>query len=211
MTIYAPQLANVRLHQGRLHELIPLMEQAFADTPTFRAYGAALAVAHARVGEIDQAQHMLDEDRTAGFPMPNHTAWSVGLAYWVNAAALVGAVDAAPFLRERLLPYQDQIVTTSVDFYPAVCHYLGLLDHLSGRDDDAEQWFTEALQLHERVQSPLLVAHTNAAWAAMLADRNQHDDHTRARAMAQQALDTATTGGYGYIETDARALLTQLS
>ena len=25
--------------------------------------------------------------------------------------------------------------------------------------------------------------------------------------MAQQALDTATTGGYGYIETDARAAL----
>ena len=122
-----------------------------------------------------------------------------------------GTVDAAPLLRERLLPYHDQIVTTPGTFNAAVCHYLGLLDHLTGRYDDAEQWFTEALQLHERVQSPLLIAYTHAAWAALLADRNQHDDHNRARLMAQQALNTATAGGYGYIETDARAVLTQLA
>ena len=123
----------------------------------------------------------------------------------------VRGVDAAPFLRERLLPYHDQIVTTAIIFNPAVCHYLGLLDHLTGRYDDAEHWFSEALQLHDRVRSPLLIAHTHAAWAALLADRNQHDDHTRARVMAQQAVDAVTAGGYGYIETDARAVLTRLA
>jgi hypothetical protein len=154
---------------------------------------------------------MLDEDRAAGFPMPDDLAWSTGLALWADTAARVRAVDAEPLLRERLLPYHDQIVTTASIFYPAVCHYLGLLDHLSERYDDAEQWFTEALQLHERIRSPLLTAYTHAAWAALLADRDQHDDHTRARAMAQQALDTATAGGYGYIETDARAVLSRLA
>jgi hypothetical protein len=68
-----------------------------------------------------------------------------------------------------------------------------------------------ARRAREHIRSPLLIAHTRAAWAALLADRNQHDDHTRARVMAQQALDTATTGGYGYIETDARAVLTRLT
>ena len=210
-TVYGVELANVRFHQGRLHELIPLMEQALADTPTLHAYRAILALAHARAGDTDQAQRMLDEERTAGFPMPDDLAWSTGLANWADTAARVGEAHAATFLRERLLPYHDQIVTTTSTIQPAVCHYLGLLDHLSGRYDDAEQWFTEALQLHERLQSPILVAHTHAAWAALLADRNQLDDHTRARVMAQQALDTATTGGYGYIETDARAVLTQLA
>lgn len=211
MTIYGAQLANVRQHQGRLHELIPLMEQAFADTPTLHVYRALLAVAHARAGDIGQTQRMLDEEHAAGFPMPADVAWSTGLALWADAAALVGAVDTAPFLRERLLPHHDQIVTTRISFCPAVCYYLGLLDHLSGRYDDAEQWFTEALQLHERVRSPILIAHTHAAWAALLADRNRDDDHTRARVMVQQALDTATTSGYGYIATDARAALTRLA
>jgi class 3 adenylate cyclase/tetratricopeptide (TPR) repeat protein len=211
MTIYAAQLANVRHHQGRMHELIPLIEQALADTPTLHVYRAVLALAHARAGEADQAQRLLDEEHAAGFPMPNDVQWSTGLVSWADTAVRVGAVDTAPLLRERLLSYHDHIVTTAATFSPAVCYDLGLLDHLSGRYDDAEQWFTEALQLHERVRSPLLVAITHAAWAALLADRNQHDDHTRARAMAQQALDTAIAGGYGYIETDARTVLSRLA
>ena len=45
----------------------------------------------------------------------------------------------------------------------------------------------EALELHERIRSPVLVAHTHAAWAALLADRDQGDDHDRARTMARRA------------------------
>jgi hypothetical protein len=84
--------------------------------------------------------------------------------------------------------------------------YLGRLDHLVGRYDDAERWFTEARELHERVRSPILVASTQVAWA-VLADRNQGDDYTRAHAMAQAALSAAVAGGYGYIEADTRAVL----
>jgi class 3 adenylate cyclase/tetratricopeptide (TPR) repeat protein len=210
MTIYGAQLVNVRRKQGRLHELIPLVEQALADTPALHVFRAVLAEAHALAGNTDQARRMLDEDRTAGFPMPDDTGWSTGLASWAETAVRVGAVDVARLLRERLLPYHDQIVTTGATIHPAVCHFLGLLDHLTGRYDDAEQWFIEALQLHERVRSPLFIAQTRAARAGLLADRNQHDDHSRARVIAQQALDTAIAGGYGYIEADARIVLARL-
>ena len=67
------------------------------------------------------------------------------------------------------------------------------------------------MEIHQRMESPLLVAHTQAAWAALLADRNRDDDRARARDMAEKALATATTGGYGYIERDARAVLEQLA
>jgi hypothetical protein len=89
-------------------------------------------------------------------------------------------------------------------------HYLGLLDRLLGDLDSAEECFTEALDLHERVRSPILVAHTHAAWAALLPDRDQGDDRTRAREMAEHALAAATAGGYGYAERDAHAVLEQL-
>jgi hypothetical protein len=61
-----------------------------------------------------------------------------------------------------------------------------------------------------RTESPLLTAYTDAAWAALLADRNRRDDRTRARERAEQALAAATSGGYGYIERDARAVLERL-
>jgi tetratricopeptide (TPR) repeat protein len=210
-TIYAAQLANIRLHQGRLHELIPLIEQALAETPTLRVYRAVLAYARARAGQIDQATAMLAEDLAVDFPMPEDSTWSTACAYWVETAAVLREVQAAPSLRERLLPYHDQIVSTMITFSPALCHGLGRLDHLIGRYDDAEQWFTEARELHDRVRSPLLVAYTEAAWAEMLADRNQGDDHDRARTMAQAALDAAIAGGYGYVESDARVVLARVS
>jgi hypothetical protein len=62
----------------------------------------------------------------------------------------------------------------------------------------------------ERFGSPLLVAYTQAAWAAVLAERDTGDDRERARPMADAALAAATTGGYGYIEADARSVLAKL-
>jgi class 3 adenylate cyclase/tetratricopeptide (TPR) repeat protein len=210
-TLYAVQLANIRSHEGRLHELIPLIEQALVDTPTLQAYRPVLAWAHARAGHIEPARTMIHEDLNAGLPMPDDAGWSIGMSAWAEVAALTRDNSAARILRERLVPYRDGMVATGMTFSPAVCHYLGLVDHLLNRYDDAEQWLAEALQLHEQVRAPKLVAETQVAWAAMLADRAERYDHDRARTMTQAALDTAITGGYGYIESDARAVLDRLS
>ena len=188
-----------------MHELIPLIEQASAEMPAIPAYRAMLAHAHARAGHMDQARELIRADLSGGFAMPDDMAWSIGIANWVDAAVLVREPEAAATLRELFVPYHDQLVTTEITFEPAFCHYLGRLDHVLGRYDDAERWFTEAMALHEQLGSPQLVAQTQAAWALMLADRERGDDHTRARDMATNALDAAVAGGYGYIEADARA------
>ncbi len=210
-TFYGTQLGNVRHHQGRLHEMIPLIEQLLAETPALRVYRAVLVLAKVRAGLVDEAMAMLDEDRADGFQMPKDLAWSFALGSWIDAAGLLGSVEAAPSLRAQIVPYHDQVIWFGVGFEPALCHYLGRLDHLEGRYDDAEQWFTEALEIHHRVRSPILVASTQAAWAAMLADRDRTDDHGRARTMAQAALDAAVSGGYGYVESDARLVLERLT
>lgn len=209
-TVFAIQFGAVRFYQGRVGELVPIMAQALADTPSLQAYRASLILAKVFAGETDEARQMLDEDRAANFPMRDDTGWTTGLAYWAEAAARLGAVEAARLLRERILPYHDQIVSAQIIFQPALCHYLGLLDQLVGRLDDADRWFAEALMMHERVQSPLLVACTQAAWADLLAERGTGDDQIRARAMAEQALTAGIAGGYGYIERDARTVLDRL-
>ena len=56
----------------------------------------------------------------------------------------------------------------------------------------------------------LLIAHTDAAWSALLADRDRGDDRQRARAMAERAVTVATAGGYGDIQSDAQAVLARL-
>jgi class 3 adenylate cyclase len=209
--IFGAQLANIRDHQGRFDELIPLIEQTIVDTPGLPVYQAGLADAIAKSGDVERATTLLDAHVADGLSMTADSAWSTAHGYWADAAVRVRHVVTAERVRERVAPYHDQIVTTQVGIQPAFAHYLGTLDHLLGCDDDANNWFTEAMTIHQRLESPLLIAYTQAAWSALLADRNQDDDHTRARAMADAALTTAGAGGYGYIEADARAVIERLA
>ncbi len=209
-TIYAAQHAFVRFQQGRLDEVVSLIEHATADAPAIRAYRPILAMAYARSGEETHAAQLLDEGLTDGFGLPLDVSWTTGMASWTEAAAIVEHRDAAPLLHDLLAPYHAQIVTSLISVQPAVAHYLGILDHLLGHYDAAERWFTEAMEIAERMDSPLLVAYTNAASAALLADRGEDEERHRARTMAESALTAASAGGYGYIERDARAVLDQL-
>ncbi len=115
--------------------------------------------------------------------------------------------DVADMLHGALVPFANQIVTTSITVQPAVAHYLGRLDHLAQRYDDAETWFAQALRIAEGMESPLLMAYTHATWAELAADRG---DAARARELADGALAPAVEGGYGYIERDALAVLDRL-
>lgn len=54
-----------------------------------------------------------------------------------------------------------------------------------------------------------LWAHNNTAWAAILADRALSEDLSRARALAERALEASMAGGFAYLQGDARQILTR--
>lgn len=211
MTLYGGQLLTARYYQGRVHEMVPVIEQGMEENPGLPVWRAALALAKARAGDREGVRTLLTGEASRGFYFPDEPAWSISFGCWAEAAATSGAVDVAPALRTILSPYRKQLAANGNGFLASVAHHLGLLDHVLGEHDAAEQSFAEALDLHERVSSPILVAQTQAAWAALLADRGRDDDCDRARDMAQAALDTATAGGYGYIEADTHAVLDRLA
>jgi hypothetical protein len=209
--MYGAQLMNIRDHQGRMGEMVPLLEQVVIDTPAMPVYRAVLTQCYLDAGRDADAQRLLDDDLANGFEIRLDQVWTTAHANWAVVAARLHATAAAAALYEHLSPYHDQIVFTGATVNASLAHYLGLLDHTLGRLDDADRWFAESLDLHERLRSPLLIALTRAAWAALLTDRNGGDDRVRARDMAEQALAAATTSGYGAIERDARAVLEQLA
>jgi class 3 adenylate cyclase len=209
-TAFGVQLANIRDHQGRMHELIAQIDQTIIESPGLPAFRAALADACARGGDLRRAAQLLEVDRAGGLAMPEDSSWSTAHAEWARAAVLVGDVTTAQQVHDRLRAHHDQIVTTNLTVACALAHWLGILDHLLGRHDDAERWFEEAMAIHQGMESPLLVAYTDAAWAALLADRDRGDDRQRARAMAERALAVATDGGFGYIRADAQGVLARL-
>jgi DNA-binding SARP family transcriptional activator len=212
ITIYGGQLVSIRHQQGRFDEMVSIVEQAMADTPgLLPVYRAILTNMYAYAHRTEDARRLLDADHKNGFATHDNQNWLTALSMWADAAHRIKATAAAAAVRNMIAPYHGHIVTSYITVLPSVAHYLGLLDHTLDRLDDADRWFTEATEIHQRMESPLLVAYTNAAWAALLADRNRGDDHERARQLAERAHAAAIAGGYGYIESDARAVLARLS
>jgi hypothetical protein len=190
--------------------MIELIEDGTAERPKLVAWRGALALAYAHGGEIGRARDLMAEHHATGFAMPDDLAWCMGMGWWVQVARALRDEEAAATLRGLLVPYHDRMITYGAGFQACVAHQLGVADHLTGRYDDAEQWFADAAALHEHMGSPILTAETQAAWATLLADRGRGDDHDRARALAQDAADAAARGGWGSIEAEAREVLQQL-
>jgi class 3 adenylate cyclase/tetratricopeptide (TPR) repeat protein len=210
MTYYGAQLIDVRFKQGRLHELVPLIEQAVEDNPGLPAFRAALVWAEGYADPGGVVRQLLDTEVNNDFPIFADVTWLVAHVLWADAAARTGHRPAATTLYERLSPWHDQFATTHITVAGAVAHYLGLLGHALDRHDEADQWFTRALAFHERIDAPFFIALTQTAWAALLADRNHPGDTQHARTLAETALQVATERGYGYIERDARTVLKRI-
>jgi class 3 adenylate cyclase/tetratricopeptide (TPR) repeat protein len=211
MAIYGAQLVNIRSRQGRLGELLPLVEQVAADNPGLPVYRGVVAMASLESGDVDRARRWLEEERALGFPVPEDGGWSTAHLYLSDVAARLGDRGAAETLRDRMVPFADRVVTTTITASPVMGFYVAKLEHLLGRHDVADASFRRALAIHEQLESPVLVAMTEAAWAALLVDRAEGTDVDDARTLAQRALATAERGGYGYVRRDAQTVLEQLA
>ena len=170
MTFFAAQLINIRHHQGRLHEMIPPSNgRSNRPSATSRPSGPPIELSW-RSPTPGKATGPAPPDsgcrRVARVPHPRRHLWTTGHACWADAAAEVGHHGCARVMRERMAPFHTHLVTPTCFILPTLAHYLGRVDHLLGRYDDADAWFAEAMQHHTRLESPLLIAYTNAAWAA---------------------------------------------
>ncbi len=208
-TFYGAQLMSLSWMQGRIHEMVELIEGAAKDNPGLGIFRPVLAFARTFV-DPRQVDAALDEQLAGGFSMYADSTWLVGQVLWADSVVRCGHRAAAPMLYERLEPWHDQFATAHIMVQGAVAHYLGRLAHLLDRHDDADRWYGQALELHEALDARFFVALTQAAWAELLADRDQAGDAARARELADAALPVAREHGYGYVERDASSLLERL-
>jgi ATP/maltotriose-dependent transcriptional regulator MalT len=168
-------------------------------------------MARVHAGDHDGGRALLEEGLATGFMTQKTGSWATGMVCWAEAAAMARHAPAAEALRPALRPFAHLAATSGVTVHPAICHTLGTLDHVLGDLDGAVTWSEQADALHRNLASPLLIAYSDAARAAVLADRGQGDDHDRARRLATQALEASTSGGYGDIARTATEALEQLT
>ena len=135
--VYGASLANIRFHQDRLGEILPLLGQAAADNPGLPGFQAAHAMALCECGQLDRAGLIFQAAVEADFHASSYDyVWLTTTTLWADTAAWLGDTAAAALLYERLSPYENQGVSSGATFNGTVGVFLARLAIVLGRHDD---------------------------------------------------------------------------
>jgi tetratricopeptide (TPR) repeat protein len=207
---YGGQLTLLRLGQGRLSELVGLLEQISADTPV-QGYTAALALAHVEAGSTEAARRLLDAVVSDGFSsVPFDNAWGAAMAFYAEVSIELADKGSAATLYELFAPYHDQVPYTGLTPHEPISWYLGGLATVLGRYDEAEAHFAEAAELNSAGVRRCSEARTELACGRMLLQRDAPGDLERARGLLTRAQATAAANAYATVEQRARAVLADI-
>jgi hypothetical protein len=127
-----------------------------------------------------------------------------------DAAAYLEHRSAALLLAQLLAPWRHQLAYTLVTCTGSVARPLGLALATAGRLDEADQAFTEAAAVNERIKAPIELARTQLNWAHMLAHRDQPGDAYRARDLLDLVSTTANNLGLATIQRQTQRLIADL-
>lgn len=208
---YSGQMMGARMLQGRLGELVPMIEAGVAENPGLPTFRAWLAEAYVEAGDAERALQLLEAETADGFAsVPYDILWLNSIAMFAWVAVELRSAAPAQQLFELLAPYHDQIPFVGTGGQPPVAFFLGGLAAALGRYDEAEEYFVEAAELNTRGGMRFAEVCTQLQWGRMLAARGGAGDLDRARTLLDQARESAVSHGYGMIEQRANAALSAL-
>ncbi len=191
---YATQITHLRWQQGRLAELVDLIETGARDNPGIPGYRGALARALCQAGREHEANLLLDKEATDGFAdLPEDLLWTYGMVNYAEAAIQLGHPEAAASLHRRLAPYEEQLCFLGTTCEGPIAYYLAALAAVLGRVDDAESHLSTATALAAATGSPFFIAR-NAIERGRLAARRR--DTATARRWLTEGRELAVRHGF---------------
>lgn len=156
LAFYISQIASIRWQQGRLPELVPILDQALGQYPGLPAFRSLVCLAHALNGGEARAREVLTIDTVSGFAdLPRDPVWIAGSATYAHAIAELGDREAAASVHAILEPYRDQLATTSISVWGLVGHALGRLECVLGDVERGRESLLRAIDGYARMSAPL--------------------------------------------------------
>lgn len=157
----------LRREQGRLDEVVTGLEQAADVDPSRPLLGCALAVTHWELGSKALAASWFAELNDFE-ELPVNNDWLLSAALLAELAAASGNATGAEALYRRLMRYGGLNVDTGEVSTGAVSRYLGLLAAATGRFEQAQEHFEDALAMNERMGAWPWLAHSQEDYARAL-------------------------------------------
>jgi hypothetical protein len=204
----AQVLFGVRIEQDRLDEIRPLWLELVEEYPHVRGVHALLAWLDSEVGHRDAARERFEQLASSDFSdVPLDEMWLLTVASAAVVANHLEDQSRAATLHTLLHPYADQIAGVGQLWVGSVRHHLALLATTAGAFDGADEQFTAASAVHQRMGAPIGLARPRLEWARMLLTRHQPGDTDRSQDLLTQALGAARDLGLASVERQAVALL----
>ena len=172
--IYAPHLLAIRYQQGRIVELVPLIEQVVADAPHFRGYQGVLVAALARAGRHDDAAEILRGLADVDYDMPHNANWFVGTEVLADGVEILDNRDVAAVLHDRLAPFAGRIVDYIYGVSRPADQALAQLLLTLGNPDGAAAAATRAIDASRKRRTPLFLGRE----LVLLAEARHRAGHT---------------------------------
>jgi DNA-binding SARP family transcriptional activator len=156
---YATQISHARWQQGRLAEIVELIEQGMADNPGIPSYQGALARAYCQAGRPDDAGALIASATGQRFSnLPEDLLWTYGMVTFAEAVMQIGHVEAAAILFEKLAPYEDQVCFVGTTCEGPIAHYLGGLAMVLGQPDNARRHLQRSSEFANLAESPFFAS-----------------------------------------------------
>jgi class 3 adenylate cyclase/tetratricopeptide (TPR) repeat protein len=207
---FGVQLIGLRVLQGRLGEIEPLVRAQVKQLPNIVGFRCTLAFVHAELDNAEEARREFEELAPQGFgALPRDGDWLIGIYLLTEVCDYLGDAARAMTLYDLLLPYAGRNIITG---FPAFCtgsasRQLGMMAAVMERWEDAERHFEDALAFDQKMNARPWVAHDQYRYAKMLLARGGADDRAKAIGLLQQALKTAEELGMGKVRADCERLL----
>lgn len=159
-------LWTLRWVQGRLPELLPVVEEIAAAPGADATRRLGLAASLAFVGRTDEADAILDEMTPDALrSLHVDSSWYIALAAASECISVTGHAAAAAVVYELLEPFAERIALTSISATGPVAHHLGVCAAALGRQDQARLHFERAVGMGDRLGMPVFAARSRTALA----------------------------------------------
>ncbi len=192
---HAAQIVAIRMEQGRLGELAPIINAFAADPDEMLAWRLLQVQSALEAGDVAEAGRLVAAlDQKALLDLPVDDFWLFTCSLAAEAVAAVGHRGLAPVLYELLVPAAGHniVVGGGVVASGSVDRHLGLLASSLGEASQADAWFRSATSHNDAMGAVLAGINARLDWAQASAEAGEQD---RATVLATEALERAEAAG----------------
>lgn len=198
--LFSMQMFAIRRDQGRLDELLPVLEAFQKINSGTSIWKPGLILLYTKLDMRDDALRefgMLKDSKLS--MVPRDALWSTCLAYLAETAVYLEDVDGARMLYQYLEPYsrRNLLAGASVVFLGAADYYLALLAGCMGDTPRAYDHFESAVELNSRMGAHPWLARTRFQLGSLLAFEEGEEQARLGAGMLEAAFVSAKQLGMG--------------